>query len=342
MLARNPSRFETHTLSCLVFGVIGDAMGTPTENLEPAEIEQRFGWVDSFEGDGTDDTILRDLLASALIRTGGYANADHWAEEWREQHQAIFGNKVGRFFPSVLHAAAKLRYGYAPRTIAEGTMPSSSSAMAIAPVGIVNAGNPQAAAAQAMEIASLIHVTDVAFCQDGAAAIAAAVAEALMPEATVTSVLEASTAYLKPWSGHEMSTLIAAALQLAGETGDYKLFRERYHDKFRRRIACDSRETIPAALAIVGLANGDPRRAAVYGANFGRDTDTIACMAAGICGALNGMSLENAKLIERLPVATRRAQDDLASHLVAVAATKLESELKAIARSPIGAHKLGQ
>jgi hypothetical protein len=36
----------------LVFGVIGDAMGTPTENPEPADIEQRFGCVESFEGDG--------------------------------------------------------------------------------------------------------------------------------------------------------------------------------------------------------------------------------------------------------------------------------------------------
>ena len=139
MLTATASRFEAHVLACLVFGVIGDAMGTPTENLEPAEIEQRFGWVDWFEGDGTDDTIMRDLVASALIRTGGYADADHWAEEWRDRHDAIFGSKVGRFFPSVLHAAAKLRHGYAPRTIAEGTMPSSSSAMAIAPVGIDNA-----------------------------------------------------------------------------------------------------------------------------------------------------------------------------------------------------------
>jgi ADP-ribosylglycohydrolase len=337
MLANNPTRFETHALACLAFGVIGDAMGTPTENLEPAEIEQRFGWVDSFEGDGTDDTILRDMIASALIRTGGYANADHWAGEWREQHQAIFGSKVGRFFPSVLHAAAKLRHGYAPRTIAEGTMPSSTSATAIAPVGIVNAGNPRAAAAQAMEIASLIHVTDVAFCQDGAAAIAAAVAEALMPEATVDSVLEASTAYLKPWSGKEMLTLIAAALQLAGETGDYKLFRERYHDKFRQRISCDSRETIPAALAIVRLAKGDPRLAACFGANFGRDTDTVACMAAGICGALSGISPKNAALTECLPVETRRTQADLASRLAALTRTKMESEVKAIARCPLGA-----
>ena len=334
-MTSTPSRFETHALACLTFGVIGDAMGTPTENLEPAEIEQRFGWVDWFEGDGTDDTIMRDLIAAALIRTGGYADADHWAEQWREKDDAIFGSKVGRFFPSVLHAAAKLRHGYAPRTIAEGTMPSSSSAMAIAPVGIVNAGNPRAAAAQAMEIASLIHVTDVAFCQDGAAAVAAAVAEALMPEATVDSVLQASIAYLKPWSGEEMRSLITAALELAGEAGDYKAFRESYHGKFRQRIACDSRETVPASLAIVRLARGDPGLAACLGANFGRDADTIACIAAGICGALSGMSPRNAELIERLSVDTRRAQVDLASRLAAVTRAKMESELKAIARCPI-------
>jgi ADP-ribosylglycohydrolase len=337
MLTDTTSRFEAHVLACLVFGVIGDAMGTPTENLEPAEIEQCFGWVNWFEGDGTDDTIMRDLVAAALIRTGGYADADHWAEEWRDRHDAIFGSKVGRFFPSVLHAAAKLRHGYAPRTIAAGTMPSSSSAMAIAPVGIVNAGNPRAAAAQAMEIASLIHVTDVAFCQDGAAAVAAAVAEALIPEATVDSVLNASIAHLKPWSGGEMRSLITAALELADEAGDYKAFRDRYHLKFRQRIACDSRETVPASLAIVRLARGDPALAASLGANFGRDADTIACMAAAICGALSGISAENTELIMHLPVEAQRAQADLASRLAAVTRSKMESELKAIARCPIGA-----
>ncbi|MFT4117687.1 ADP-ribosylglycohydrolase family protein [Bradyrhizobium sp.] len=336
MLEIPSNRFEAHVLACLVFGVIGDAMGTPTENLEPAEIERRFGWVDRFEGDGTDDTIMRDLIAAALIRTGGYADADHWAEEWLAQYQMIFGGKVGRFFPSVLHAAAKLRHGYPPRTIAVGTMPSSSSAMAIAPVGIVNAGNPRAAAAQAMEIASLIHVADVGFCQDGAAAIAAAVAEALVPGATVASVLQASTAHLKPKSGEEMRSLIVTALELADEAGDYKTFRDRYHARFRQRIACDSRETVPASLAIVHLSRGDPALAAGYGANFGRDADTVACMAAAVCGALSGISAGNAELIEALPVDAQRAQVDLASRLVIVTRAKVESELKAIARCPVG------
>jgi ADP-ribosylglycohydrolase len=335
MSITNLSRFENRVLGCLMFGVIGDAMGTPTENLEPAQIEERFGWVDSFEGDGTDDTIMRDLIASALIRTGGYADADSWAHEWREQHNAIFGSKVGRFFPSVLHAAAKLRLGYAPRILAVGTMPSSSSAMAISPVGIVNAGNPRAAAAQAMEIASLLHVTELAFCQDGAAAIAAAVAEALMPEATVESILEASTAHLKAWSGQEMLSLIAAALELAARAGEYKNFRDRYHGSFRQRIACDSRETVPAALAIVWLARGDPGLAAVLGANFGRDSDTISCIAAGVCGALKGFSSSRPDLVEQLPADLRDAQADLASRLVAVTRAKMESELMANTRCPL-------
>ena len=328
------SRLESHAFACLAYGVVGDAMGTPTENLEPDQIKDRFGWVESFEGDGTDDTIMRDLLAAALIRTGGFADADSWAEQWREQQDAIFGGKVGRFFPSVLHAAAKLRLGYLPRSIAEGTMPSSSSAMAIAPVGIVNAGHPRAAAAQAMEIASLIHVTHMAFCQDGAAAIAAAIAEALVEGSTVDAVLTASTSYLKPWSGGEMVSLIVAAQDLAQAAGDYGTFREGYHRKFRQPIACDSRETVPAALAIVRLAKGDPGQAAIFGANFGRDTDTIACMAAGICGALNGVSPSSAALVEKLPDDCRTAQADLASRLAAVRRMKIDSEIRALKRCP--------
>lgn len=334
MQANAADRLQGRAYGCLVFGVIGDAMGTPTENLEPEQIEAKFGWVETFEGDGTDDSIMRDLIGAALIRTQGYANADDWATQWREQHSAIFGSKVGRFFPSVLHAAAKLRFGYVPRTIAEGTMPSSSSAMAIAPVGIVNAGNPRAAAAQAMELASLIHVTDVAFCQDGAAAIAAAVAEALAADATIDSILQASVEFIKPWSGGEMLSLIKNALEIARTTGDYKEFRKRYHVNFRRAIACDSRETVPATLAIVLLAKGDPKQAAILGANFGRDADTIACMAAGICGAFSGIGPHHAELVQALPDASRKSQAELAANLTRVARAKVESELQALKRCP--------
>lgn len=206
--------------------------------------------------------------------------------------------------------------------------------MAIAPVGIVNAGRPRAAAAQAMELASLIHVTDVAFCQDGAAAVAAAVAEALASDATLDSVLDASIAYIKPWSGGEMLALIKSALDIARSTGDYKQFRARYHEKFRRAIACDSRETVPATLAIVWLAKGDAEQAAILGANFGRDSDTIACMAAGICGALNGVTQHHQRLLQQLPDKTLQAQRTLAAQLAALARAKAQSEMQALNRCP--------
>ncbi|MCG8547676.1 MAG: ADP-ribosylglycohydrolase family protein [Alphaproteobacteria bacterium] len=305
-------------------------MGAPTESLEPEEIERRFGWVETFDGDGTDDSILRDLLAEAIVASGGYATADDWAAAWLNERALIFGEKVTKFFPSVLHAADKLSRGYQPRSVSVGTMPSSTSAMAISPVGIVNAGHPRAAAAQAIEIASLLHVGDVGFCQDGAAAVAAAVAASLSPGATVDGVLQAASDNIKPWSGAEMRTLVSEALALARDTQDFKAFRASYHRSFRRAIACDSRETVPAALAVVWLAAGDPWQAAVLGANFGRDSDTIACMAAGICGALSGVSPANEAKLRLLPAQTLSFQETLAGKLAEVRRAKVAVETDAL------------
>jgi len=311
---------------CLAGGVIGDAMGTPTENLEPDDIERRYGWLDDFEGDGTDDSIMKYLLADALVRTDGYANADDWAREWVRDRGEIFGTKVGRFFQSVLHTAEKLRFGYLPREAARGNMPSSSSAMAIAPVGIVNAGNPRAAAAQAQEIASLVHIAEVAFCQDGAAAIAAATAEACREGATVDSVVDASTRYIKPWSGGDMIKRITGAVDLARKKNDFQSFRSEYHRQFRQSIPCDSRETIPATVALTLLAQGDPSKAIAYGANFGRDTDTIASMAGAVCGALSGRRGFRDEWIAKLARNTSRDQAALAATLAATARTKRSLE----------------
>ncbi len=321
-------QLELGAFASLAFGVVGDAMGTPTENLEPAEIDARFGWVETFEGDGTDNSIMRNLIADALIATGGYADADDWAAQWMHQHKEIFGQKVGRFFPSVLHAAAKLRFGDLPRTIATGNMPSSSSAMAIAPVGIVNAGHPRAAAAQAMELASLIHVTDAAFCQDGAAAIAAAVARALDGRSTVDQAIESALSAIKPWSGRDMRQLIEQALELARTANDYQGFRAAYHQRFRRAIACDSRETVPATLAICRLAGGDPWKAVTYGANFGRDADTIACMAGYVCGALSRDATAVDAALASLPQNIADRERSLAHKLVSVAREKARNEVQ--------------
>ena len=314
---------------CLVGGLIGDAMGTPTENLEPDQIETRFGWVEDFSGDGTDDSILKYLLCEALIATDGYATADEWAAAWLNNQALITGPKRNRFFVSVQQTFRKLAAGYLPRVVSGGNLPSSSSAMSIAPVGIVNAGHPRAAAMQAQELGSLIHGGEVAFCQDGAAAIAAAVASACTPDATLDQTLAAATAYLKPSSGAEVRSLIEQALALARETDDYHQFRSAYQARFRRAIACDSRETVPAVFGLCWLADGNPAQAIIYGANFGRDTDTIATMAGAICGALYGVAALPPNWVDQAEANADRSQRHLAEALVQVAVKKAQTEQEA-------------
>jgi ADP-ribosylglycohydrolase len=300
---------------------VGDAMGTPTEAMDPGQIREQFGWVSDFAGDGTDDSLMATFLADALIETNGEAGADDWATQLL-RHRDLVRAKQDKFFVSVLHTLEKLEYGWSPRSVAAGNMPSSSSAMCIWPVGLVNAGDPSSAAGQAYALAALIHVGDVDFCQDAAAAIAAAVAAALRPGTSMTDACSIAMEVLHPISALPMRTLIVGALRLAEESGGYEEFRDRYHASHQQTIFCDSRETVPAALALAVLANGELERAVEYAANFGRDTDTIASMTGALCGAASDAQAPPESWIERLgPVAVRSATT-LAGQLATTARRK--------------------
>ena len=316
--------FYSKALGCIVGGVIGDALGTPSEGKTYTTIKKEFGWIDTFEGTGTDDTIMKNLLGRALIKTGGHAGSDEWAMEWLDDWGAIFGHKVHKFFISVIHTANKLRLDYVPRMAGLGNMPSSSSAMAISPVGIVNACRPRQAAAQAYEIASLIHIHDVGFCQDAAAAIAAAVAEAFNRQATADSIINAATIHLHPVSGREMKDRIEQGVALARQADDFEAFCQAVYgqsDYFFKRIFCDSRETVPLTLALLTLAKGDFEKSVTYGANFGRDADTIACMVGGIAGALAGAEGIKAQWLEKV-LQEGEGEEALAVDLVQTAISK--------------------
>jgi hypothetical protein len=106
----------------------------------------------------------------------------------------------------------------------------------------------------------------------------------------------------------------------AQETGSYLLFRKRYYtERLLPGIAKpDARETVPVALSLFYLAKGDPRQTILYGANFGRDADTIASMAGALAGALRGVSALPAEWIKKIQANSRRDQAALANMLVGV------------------------
>lgn len=309
----------------LLGGIIGDAMGAPGEGKTYQEIEAAHGWVEDFEGVGTDDTIIKHILCEAIIENDGYVTADEFAASFINNR-----DKYHYWYIPVRNMFHKVEAGLElPVYAGLGNMQSSSSAMAISPMGLINACNPRQAALETYDVAGLIHAGATTFCRDGACAIAAAVAEALNPNATVDSVLEASTRYLHRTSSRVMGEAIATTLTLARAKGEYRAFRAAYYEAALREVISDSRETVPCALALFYLADGDPRTAVTYAANFGRDADTIGTMAGSIAGALKGVEALGEAWVGKVNAAIS-GQSELAQKLAEIALHKAERTREAV------------
>src|SRR5437667_3137020 len=92
-----------------------------------------------------------------------------------------------RLFLAEKWLVLKLRYGNAdPRDAGVGNIVNCGAAMYIAPVGIANAGAPDGAYDEALDVAG---AHQSSYGREAAGVMAAAVAEALRPEATVDSVV---------------------------------------------------------------------------------------------------------------------------------------------------------
>jgi ADP-ribosylglycohydrolase len=303
---------------CLAGGVIGDAMGAPVEDWGYKEIEEKVGEVSDFSGTGTDDSAIRIILCDAILQNEGYVTADEFAAAFLRNSQYY---KL--FYIPVLNMYHKIEEGFVlPVYAGLGNMQSSSSAMAISPMGIINACNPRQAAIETYDVAGLIHAGESStFCRDGACAIAACVAEAMSPQATVDSILEASTVYLHKKSSAIMIDKIKSTLEMAKTAGSYQAFRQQFYETNLQNTDSDSRETVPVVLAIFYLACGDPVKCIIDGVNFGRDADTIGTMIGGIAGAYQGIYGLKPEWVAKLEK-EGDFQKELAKKLVVVARNK--------------------
>lgn len=312
----------------LLGGLCGDEIGRPAECLDYQTIAERFGRITGPQPRpgkpaGTDDSALKHMLCEAIVRAQGEVTPDDWAAVWREHMQP------DHFWVPVQNAYFRLMVqNVAPAEVGVGTMVSNSSAMCISPIGIVNAGDPAAACREALSAARLIHR---GFPLEAAGAVAAAVAAAFGATATCDSVIAAATAHLP--AGSEMIGAIEAGVTLARASSDYADFRARFYAELlwpwpHRHVgwstAVDPRESVPAALGILYLADGDPVETILGCANFGRDADTIATIAGAIAGAMRGAERIPAAWIEAVTMACPVDQEALAAELLAVLVRRAE------------------
>ena len=296
---------------CLIAAAIGDALGAPAEGLYFHEIQETYGrlndliaydnvpYSEGHAGAVTDDTTLNYCMCMAVIQKGGRITPEDAAEIWLKHLNPA------RFWDPDRIAYLKLKAGVNPWTAGRGNIPSACATMAMIPIGIINAADPRQAYQDGFNIAG---INGDGLNQEGAATVAAGVAAALARDASVGSIINSMMAVSSPM----MNRAIELTLSLAGDDKDVErfkaLFYERMLDWWSRpslRLDIDrlpqgtSIESVPVAIAIFSLCNGDIDRCLVEGANFGRDADAIASIAGAFAGSLRGASAIKRRGLDR-------------------------------------------
>jgi ADP-ribosylglycohydrolase len=323
------SVLEEKSVGALVGSAVGDAIGGAVEGWTPEAIRERHGgwvtgivgpWYDDWrtarpiapyhKGDGhiTDDTLMTHALVEVYDERRTHLDAYAVAESlvpkmiagtrWVPELEAD-ALLLQRVFLAEKWLVARLHYGHVdPREAGVGNIVNCGAAMYMAPVGIANAGDPEGAYAEALDVAG---AHQSSYGREAAGVFAAAVAAAMIPGATPASAVEAALGLAKDGTRRAVEAVVAAAdgvteweqaiplLRKAIEPYDTvgPNYRELSMDA-RRPSRTKAIEELPVALGFVLVSEGDVRRAVLGGTNYGRDADSIASMAGAITGALSG------------------------------------------------------
>ncbi|MEU6177988.1 ADP-ribosylglycohydrolase family protein [Streptomyces coeruleorubidus] len=312
----------------LVGAAVGDALGGPVEGYSPEQILERHGgrvhgivgpwhgddWRTArplapyHKGDGhvTDDTLMTHALIRVYARVrdhlDAYAIADHLVPDVMTEPRWIpeletEALPLHRIFLAEKWLVTRIHYGHAdPREAGTGNIVNCGAAMYMSPVGLVNAANPRAAYAEALDIAG---AHQSSYGREAAGVLAAAVAAACTPGATPDSVVSTCLSLAKDGT----RTAIERVCEEASRHTDYESalgpLREAVapYDTVgpdyrapslgaRRPSRLHAIEELPVALGMLLVAQGDYRHAVLGAVNYGRDCDSIATMAGALAGAL--------------------------------------------------------
>ncbi|GHC57948.1 ADP-ribosylglycohydrolase family protein [Streptomyces violaceochromogenes] len=312
----------------LVGAAVGDALGGPVEGYSPEQILERHGgrvhgivgpwhgddWRTArplapyHKGDGhvTDDTLMTHALVRVYTRVrdhlDAYAIADHLVPDLMTEPRWIpelegEALPLQRIFLAEKWLVTRIHYGHTdPREAGTGNIVNCGAAMYMAPVGLVNAADPRAAYAEALDIAG---AHQSSYGREAAGVLAAAVAAACTPGATPDSVVSACLSLAKDGTRAAIERVCEEASRHTDFESALRPLREAVapYDTVgpdyrtpslgaRRPSRLHAIEELPVALGMVLVARGDYRHAVLGAVNYGRDCDSIATMAGALAGAL--------------------------------------------------------
>lgn len=301
-------------LGCLIGAGAGDAMGAATESRTTEQILAYFGHkVTDFEvtpmdtfahgnqpGQATDDFSSAYFITRHIIDHNGEISEKVVKEaliDWSE-HPIFFDRFAG---PTTRMAIRRYKGEVITQSDAIQLLPrqaTNGAAMKIAPIGLFNPGNLDQAIYDATVVTMVTH--DNYLAVSGGSAVAAAVAEAVKPEADVYSVIQAGIYGAKEGAriGKEIGRDVAGPsvmkrIEMAVDIGLGKGSQEEKMVEIAERIGMGLHvaEAIPSAFGFFAASGGNAMDAIIGAVNAGYDTDTVATMAGGIAGALCGASV---------------------------------------------------
>jgi ADP-ribosylglycohydrolase len=280
----------------ILAGAIGNAMGSPVESLYYWEIDAKYPGgiqtiLDPQRLESEDDNQMAMLLTETyLAREGQPVMARDFGATWQARLNR------DHFFPLCMGRAYDLICaGWDPRITGHWSVVTGSTVMCMEPVGIYNIADPEYASIDATAISYMYQRgLDMAT----AANLAATVAEALRPGATVNSVCKAAldTAPAEPLKTfdnrpfYSYRNYLETCLEVADKYNDVLEARKELCERALLYHPIDPLELWGFSLAMFMIADGDVRQAAIGGTNIGRDSDTIAGRAAMLAGTLRGAS----------------------------------------------------
>ncbi|MBR8641149.1 ADP-ribosylglycohydrolase family protein [Streptomyces tuirus] len=326
--ARRNDTLDERITAALVGAAVGDALGGPVEGYSPEQILERHGgrvhgivgpwhgdaWRTArplapyHKGDGhvTDDTLMTHALVRVYARVrdhlDAYAIADHLVPDLMTEPRWIpeletEALPLQRIFLAEKWLVARIHYGHAdPREAGAGNIVNCGAAMYMTPVGLVNAANPRAAYAEALDVAG---AHQSSYGREAAGVLAAAVAAACAPGATPDSVVSTCLSLAKDATHTAIERVCEEASRhtdfesalgpLREAVAPYDTVGPDYRAPSlgaRRPSRLHAIEELPVALGMLLVAQGDYRHAVLGAVNYGRDCDSIATMAGALAGAL--------------------------------------------------------
>jgi ADP-ribosylglycohydrolase len=181
----------------------------------------------------------------------------------------------------------------------------------------VNAADPLAAYAEAIDLTG---AHQSSYGREAAGVMAACVATAMAPGATVDDVISTALKVARDGTRQAIAAILAAAESydhwtsavdsgaLRAAVAPFDTVGEDYRDQglgARRPSRLHSIEELPVALGLLLLAKGDWTDAVLGGVNYGRDSDSIATMAGALAGALGGRAAVPEQLAEDVSTASQ-------------------------------------